>query len=160
MKKLSESIWGDIRRRGNGSDEKKEDAFSPDYIDFGEKTTVYWATESLEIDGKVEFQFNEVKNYNNNGWRLPTIEECGQVDWEKAKNNIIWLPGGWRIRIDRHELLLKKSSAAIRMMMWTSEENYTNKRKAYAYGFHDAFYYFLDDFYKSTRMFVLLVKDK
>jgi hypothetical protein len=44
--------------------------------------------------------------------------------------------------------------------MWTSEENYTNKRKAYGYGFKDAFYFFLDDFYKTTRMFVFLVKDK
>jgi hypothetical protein len=158
MKKLSESLWTDIQRRSAGDTVREEDKFNPEYFDFGKDTTVYWASESLEINGREDFHFNEIKNYNENGWRLPTIEEVGQIDWHKAKNNIIFYSGVWKINVLGNVFKLKTNFR--RLFMWTCEEDKSNRHNAIAYGFHDAYDFYVDSFDKNNGFCVFLVKDK
>ena len=158
MKKLSESVWSDIRRRGIGTDIKQEDAFNPDYVDFGENTTVYWAIDNLEIDGEVKFHFDDVKDYNNNGWRLPTVDEVNQLHWNIR---IAWYEGCKHLKFyDGNELRLK-TNGSYGFHMWTKEINAKFPSSAYAYGFNNSNVFDVTNFNKSiNRLFVFLVKDK
>ena len=81
LSKITESIWSDMQDRSSGETIRKEDKFNPDYVDFGDDTTVYWAIDNLEIDGEGKFYFDDIKDYNNNGWRLPTVDEVNQLKW-------------------------------------------------------------------------------
>ena len=81
LSKITESIWSDIQDRSSGDTIRKEDKFNPNYVDFGDDTTVYWAIDNLEIDGEGKFYFDDIKDYNNNGWRLPTVKEVNQLIW-------------------------------------------------------------------------------
>ncbi len=158
MKKLSESVWNDIRRRGIGADTKQEDAFNPDYVDFGENTTVYWAIDNLEIDGEVKFYFDDVKDYNNNGWKLPTIDEVNQLQWNIR---IAWYEGCKHLKFyDGNELRLKTNGSG-GFHMWTKEINTKFPSSAYAYGFNNSNDFDVTNFNKSiNKLFVFLVKDK
>ena len=161
MKKLSnidESVWGDIRRRGIGSSEKQEDTFNPDYIDFGKNTTVYWAIDNLQIDGKVKFQFDEVRVYNNNGWRLPTKEEVEQLNWDGAK---LQYKIGFKYFIfpDGNKLEIRTNGEG-GTRMWTSEIVEKYPTGAWGYGLNNAEKYTSDPFNRGTKLFVFLVKDK
>ena len=154
MKKLSESVWGDIRRRGNGSVEKQEDAFNPEYIDFGDNTTVYWAVENLQIENKVKFTFDEVKDYNNNGWRLPTYKEVEQIDWTgtRIKHNI----GYKSINFNDGNRLKIVTNGEGGSRFWTKDSNEKYPTGATGYDAEGNEY----NFNKSNTLFVFLVKDK
>ena len=155
---IGESVWGGMLDRSIGDTVRKEDAFNPEYIDFGENTTVYWAVENLQIDGDSRFTFYKVQNYNNNGWRLPTIEEVNQIDWSVATK--WWSGGHWNISPVKDHILKLFSGTGVSLYMWTCEENKAFTSAAYAYGFYDAHEYSLKDFNKNCKLFVLLVKDK
>lgn len=169
MKKLSnieESVWGDIRRRGNGTDVKNEDKFNPEYIDFGENTSVYWAVDNLNIDGQTIFKFDEVKDYNNNGWRLPTVEEVKQLNWKGGKtywdlrdykHKVFAFPGGDKLR-------LKCSPTGNVPFMWTCEEADRDKiglgDMVWRYGYDNTGDFGLSACHKDNKSPAFLVKDK
>lgn len=80
MKKLSESIWGDIRKKSLGKEEREENEIgnikymSPVDVD----GDVLWANKDFELaDGTCFFDYEFAKNFGEvKGWRLPTLEEA------------------------------------------------------------------------------------
>ncbi len=153
-----ESIWSDIQDRSAGDVVRDEDKFNPDYVDFGEDTTVYWAVDNLEIDGEVKFYFDDVKDYNNNGWRLPTVDEVNQLKWNVR---IAWYEGCKHLKFDDGNELRLKTNGSGGFHMWTKEINVKFPSGAYAYGFDNMNTFNIDSFNKSiNRLFVFLVKDK
>lgn len=80
MKKLSESVWNDIRRRGIGADEKQEDKFNFNIkdmkeVDLGPEMPVIWADIDLIANGNDYFDWYTVEEMlpqiRKTGWRLP-----------------------------------------------------------------------------------------
>ena len=81
MKKLSESVWGSIRKKSLGQEVRLEDKLTP--VDLGNHCNFYFANKDL--DG--EFTFDEMKSLNlPSGWRLPTSRE-----FENAVYEDIWV---------------------------------------------------------------------
>ncbi len=153
-----ESIWSDIQDRSAGDVVRDEDKFNPDYTDFGPNTTVYWAIDNLEIDGKVKFYFDDVKDYNNNGWRLPTIDEVNQLKWNIR---ISWYDECRHLEFDSGDELKLKTHGSGGFHMWTKEINPKFPSGAYAYGFDNSYNFDISNFNKSiNKLFVFLVKDK
>lgn len=157
MKKLSESIWSDIQDRSTGEQERKED--EPEYVDFGKNTTVYWAVENLQINDGNRFYFYDVKDYNKNGWRLPTVDEVKQVDWTHVRKS--WYDGYIHILFpDKNELRIK-SNDNYGFHMWTSEPDPKFKTCAYSYGYDNMSKFDINPTGKLiNRLYVFLVKDK
>ena len=155
---IKESLWTDIQRRSAGDTVRDEDKFNPDYVDFGENTTVYWAIDNLEIDGEVKFYFDDVKDYNNNGWRLPTVDEVNQLKWNVR---IAWYEGCKHLKFDDEQELRLKTNGSGGFHMWTKEINTKFPSSAYAYGFNNSNDFDVTNFNKSiNKLFVFLVKDK
>ena len=163
MKKLSnitESIWTDMQKRSSGDDIRDEDAFNPDYIDFGENTTVYWMQDNLQIDGKVKFPFDDVKDYNNNGWRLPTKEEVEQLNWDGVKIQYTAFKLKYFVFSDGNKLEICTNGEG-GTMMWTSEAVDEYPTAAWSYGLNNDRELTLRPFNKkNNKLFVFLVKDK
>ena len=159
LSKISESIWSDIQDRSAGEVVRDEDKFNPDYVDFGPETTVYWAINNLEVDdGEVKFYFDDVKDYNNNGWRLPTVDEVNQLKWNVR---ISWKEGCKHLEFDDGNELRLKTNGSGGFHMWTKEINTKFPSSAYAYGFDNSYIFDVNNFNKSiNRLFVFLVKDK
>ena len=159
MKKLSESVWMDIHKRSTGEGERQEDAFHPDYIDFGPDTTVYWAVNNLEIDGEGKLSFEDVKDYNNNGWRLPTLEEVNQVNWDNIRTP--WYDHCTHLLFpDGNELKLKRESNN-GFHMWASDYDPKFPSCAQSYGFDNMSKFNTDSFNINwNKLYVFLVKSK
>ena len=158
LSKITESIWSDMQDRSSGETIRKEDKFNPDYVDFGDDTTVYWAIDNLEIDGKGKFYFDDIKDYNNNGWRLPTVDEVNQLKWNIW---ISWYEGCNHLKFDDGNELKLKTNDSDGFHMWTKEINTKFPDAAYAYGFDNSHDFDITSFNKSiNRLFVFLVKDK
>ena len=164
MKKLShitESVWSDIQDRNSGEVVRKEDQFNPEYIDFGDNTTVYWAKENLVIDGKSEFYFDDVQNYNNNGWRLPTNKEVQELNWSKA--DIYWAYGYVNIEFKGIEdgiLRIKRGVSSTGFHMWTKDRHERFKNDTYAYGYDNSYHFMVEPWGHINKCYVFLVKDK
>ena len=158
LSKITESIWSDMQDRSSGETIRKEDKFNPDYVDFGDDTTVYWAIDNLEIDGEGKFYFDDIKDYNNNGWRLPTVDEVNQLKWNIW---ISWYEGCNHLKFDDGNELKLKTNGSGGFNMWTKEINAKFPNAAYAYGFNNSHDFDITSFNKSiNRLFVFLVKDK
>ena len=158
LSKITESIWSDIQDRSSGDTVREEDKFNPDYVDFGDDTTVYWAIDNLEIDGEGKFYFDDIKDYNNNGWRLPTVDEVNQLKWNIW---ISWNKGCNHLKFDDGNELKLKTNNNDGFHMWTKEINTKFPNTAYAYGFDNSHDFDITSFNKSiNRLFVFLVKDK
>lgn len=158
LSKITESIWSDMQDRSSGDTVRKEDKFNPDYVDFGDDTTVYWAIYNLEIDGEGKFYFDDIKDYNNNGWRLPTVDEVSQLKWNIW---ISWYEGCNHLKFDDGNELKLKTNGSGGFNMWTKEINTKFPNAAYAYGFNNSQDFDITSFNKSiNRLFVFLVKDK
>jgi len=174
---LKESVWGGMLSRSTGDVKRKEDEYHPEYFDFGEGTTVYWATNNLEIDGKIEFQFEEIKDYNNNGWRLPTEEEVKQLKWIKPytsfKDNCIDFlvrgpkeSSGKYLRLTRDYIGIGSAGTTISKRngtlthMWTSDVAKFNSARIITYGFDNTPAFCPLAHLKDERLPVFLVKDK
>ena len=158
LSKITESIWSDMQDRSSGETIRKEDKFNPDYVDFGDDTTVYWAIDNLEIDGEGRFYFDDIKDYNNNGWRLPTVDEVNQLKWNIW---ISWYEGCNHLKFDDGNELKLKTNNNDGFHMWTKEINTKFPNTAYAYGFDNSHDFDITSFNKSiNRLFVFLVKDK
>ena len=158
LSKITESIWSDMQDRSSGDTVRKEDKFNPDYVDFGDDTTVYWAIDNLEIDGEGKFYFDDIKDYNNNGWRLPTVDEVNQLKWNIW---IAWYEGCNHLKFDDDNELKLKTNGSGGFYMWTKEINTKFPNAAYAYGFDNSHDFDITSFNKSiNRLFVFLVKDK
>lgn len=91
---IEESVWNDIRKRGNGSDAKKEDTIKTNIkdispVDIG--VSVLWADKDLSIDDEIYLYINQVKDFEKDGWRLPTKNEADElltkVKWTTTKNS-------------------------------------------------------------------------
>ena len=158
------TYWSDMHKRSNGTTGRKEDSFNPEYIDFGENTTVYWAKDNLIIDDKDRFYFKDVENYNDNGWRLPTVEEVKQVDFSHVRKSwyrdndgtgYVWiqLPGG--------TLRIKTEDSLYGFGMWTKDGHEKWPTCAYGYGYDNMSKFEIDTYLISqNRLYVFLVKDK
>ena len=158
LSKITESIWSDMQDRSSGDKIRQEDKFNPDYVDFGDDTTVYWAIDNLEIDGEGKFYFDDIKDYNNNGWRLPTVDEVNQLKWNIW---ISWYEGCNHLKFDDGNELKLKTNGSGGFNMWTKEINTKFPNAAYAYGFNNSHDFDITSFNKSiNRLFVFLVKDK
>ena len=80
---INESVWADIHRRSNGTQERKEDIptniknIVP--VDMG--VSVLWADQDLEFkDGNVFFTYDEaIDCIKNTDWRLPTRKEYDEL---------------------------------------------------------------------------------
>lgn len=89
MKKLSnidESVWADIHKRSNGSQDRKEDNLTnttnlKKIIPIDLHCSVLWADRDLEYnDGSYYFDFNEVNDIlKKSEWRLPTQNEVTEL---------------------------------------------------------------------------------
>ena len=158
LSKITESIWSDMQDRSSGETIRKEDKFNPDYVDFGDDTTVYWAIDNLEMDGEGRFYFDDIKDYNNNGWRLPTVDEVNQLKWNIW---ISWYEGCNHLKFDDGNELKLKTNNNDGFHMWTKEINTKFPNTAYAYGFDNSHDFDITSFNKSiNKLFVFLVKDK
>ena len=167
-KEVNESVWADIYDRSTGDTVRKEDSFNPEYIDFGPDTTVYWAQDALELNGETEFNFEDVENYNNNGWRLPTVKEVEQVDFAKRDKRINWYReddgiGYTHLNFNEGTFKIKDEDtyATSHLTLWTKDRHEKWKHDAYVYGFNN--YKF--DIYSSSvsinrKHYVFLVKNK
>lgn len=161
---ITESVWSDMHKRSNGEQERKEDKFNPEYVDFGENTTVYWAKDALNIDGENKFYFKDVEYYNNNGWRLPTLEEVKQVDfnhvWKRWYRDddgtgYVWLeyPAG--------TLRIKTEKSIYGFHAWTKDRHEKWQNLVYDYGYDNMSIFNIDSSnIHQTRLYVFLVKDK
>ena len=160
-KNVNESMWGDIHRRNSGEVVRKEDAFNPEYIDFGDNTTVYWAKENLVIDGESRFYFDDVQNYNNNGWRLPTNKEVKELNWSKV--DIYWAYGYVNIEFKGIEdgiLRIKRDVSSTGFHMWTKDRHERFKNDTYAYGYDNSYHFMVEPWGHINKCYVFLVKDK
>ena len=157
LSKITESIWSDMQDRSSGETIRKEDKFNPDYVDFGDDTTVYWTIDNLEINGEGKFYFDDIKDYNNNGWRLPTVDEVNQLKWNIW---ISWYEGCKHLQFDDGNELKLKTNGSGGFHMWT-KDNTKFPDAAYAYGFDNSQHFDITSFNKSiNKLFVFLVKDK
>ncbi len=164
---LEESVWGGILDKGAGESIKKEDEYNPDYIDFGNNTTVYWAENNLIIDGDPKFKYNWINGwlkYNGNGWRLPTQEEVDQLKWKSPVVNLktgeYLFPIGGRDE-DRYLIYTKitnYTSTSDRFM--TKDESTFDHNFIITYGFDNVGRFKILGVNKEVRMPVFLVKDK
>lgn len=82
MKKLSESVWGDIRQKSLGKESRAENQIKGNVndmvpVDMG--VSVLWADRDLEVNGEYEFNIDYIKDYAPNGWRRPTREEADEL---------------------------------------------------------------------------------
>ena len=174
---VNESFWGDVHKRSRGDEIRKEDAYNPEYIDFGEDTTVYWAKHNFEIDGETRFTFDEVKDFNNDGWRLPTTEEVQQLQWKGAytnfrDNTIDFLARGPKESRGQYLKLTrnytgKGSDGSIGDMrnstltpLWTSTISGWNKEYIDAYGFDNVGTFKFYSYLPEATHAVFMVKDK
>ena len=81
MRKLSESVWGDLRKKSIGQEERNEDKLMTNIkeiepVDLGSDVPVYFADRDLEVNGEIEFTWDEVLGFilqiEKTGWELPT----------------------------------------------------------------------------------------
>ena len=163
-KDVNESVWSDMEERGSGDKVKKEDDFNPEYIDFGPETTVYWAQDALEIDNEIEFKFQDVENFNKNGWRLPTVEEVKQIDFKNFRKS--WYrdddgtPYNW-IKLKNGTLRIKSEESFYGFHMWTKDRHEKWKHDAYVYGYDNMSEFCIyPSSFPLNKHFVFLVKDK
>ena len=83
MRKLSESVWGDVRRRAEGQDIRKEDTIGNlaelKPVDMG--GSVLWANQELVVEGECLFTWDEANELiGGQAWRLPTKKEVAELD--------------------------------------------------------------------------------
>ena len=159
-KKTNESLWFDLQNKSLGKVVRKEDAFNPDYIDFGENTSVYWMTENLIIDGKSRFVFDDIKDYNNNGWRLPTVDEVKELNWDGVK--IVWLGKKNTFRFpDGNEITLNFCNVTPANRLWTKNIYDKSPTAVWGYGLDMGNKFTLDPFNRQhNKLLVVLVKNK
>ena len=81
-RKMNESVWGDLHKRGVGELEREEDnignlsELKP--LDMG--LSVLWADKDLEVDGNYLFNFEEANELiEKSEWRLPTLKEVAEL---------------------------------------------------------------------------------
>ena len=82
MKKLSESIWGDFRKKSLGQEERLEDKTNiQDLMPVDLGGSILWADRDLEQQGKDKFTYKEVQELIlKTEWRLPTAEEAKELE--------------------------------------------------------------------------------
>ena len=83
MKKLSESVWGDVRRRAEGHTERREDDMTNirDIVPLDMGCSVLWADRDLEWkNGSCYFNFDEATELvKKSEWRIPSKDEVFEL---------------------------------------------------------------------------------
>ena len=91
---LNESIWSDIQDRSMGKIKRKEDEIITNIkdikpVDVG--VSVLWADKDLEINDEKYILIDQVKNFEKDGWRLPSKDEADELlsnaRWSSTKDN-------------------------------------------------------------------------
>ena len=104
-KKVNESVWGDIRKKSLGQEERIEEGTnikSMQPVDIG--FSVLWADRDLEQQGKDIFTVAEVKELiADSEWRLPTEKETREITGPGDPE-----PDGWSFSKGDQKLLFKK----------------------------------------------------
>ena len=132
-----------------------------EFIDFGGNTTVLWAKYALEIDGKNTFSFDEVKDFYDNGWRLPTVEEVKQIFKPNTRWNAPWYDGCRIIKIKGEELRIRGEEPWNGFNIWTKDEDTRwEAPHAYSYGISNSYEFDIHSYGTWQRFYVFLVKDK
>ena len=81
FRKTTESVWGDIRKRGLGDEVKEEDILTnlKELVPVDMGTTVLWADKDLEYKNENDasyFTYEEVEDIvKKSEWRIPTKDE-------------------------------------------------------------------------------------
>ena len=79
-KVMEESVWGDLRKKSLGQEKRLEipgnvNELVP--IDIG--CSVLWADRDIVMDGETKIPFNEVSQFEIDGWRRPTRKEAKEL---------------------------------------------------------------------------------
>lgn len=149
----------DLYDRWKKKEVRKEDLFNPEFVDLGDHTSVYWTTGNLVIDGKDTFTWDEIHDYNNNGWRLPTRKELKEVKWKES--SVSWRDGGKNIRFGDKKLKINDPEGRYLgkvIDIWSKTETKA-KTGAYYLGILGITSN-IETAGKTNHMFVFLVKDK
>ena len=80
MRKLSESVWGDLRKKSLGQEVRIEEMGNVNDlkpVDLG--LSVLWADKDYELNGETEFYIDDIKDIAPAGWRRPTREEADEL---------------------------------------------------------------------------------
>ena len=93
-KHINESIWSDIQDRSMGKTVRREDEIITNIkdikpVDVG--VSVLWADKDLEINDEKYILIDQVKNFEKDGWRLPSKDEADELlsnaRWSSTKDN-------------------------------------------------------------------------
>ena len=93
-KYINESIWSDIQDRSMGKTVRREDEIITNIkdikpVDVG--VSVLWADKDLEINDEKYILIDQVKNFEKDGWRLPSKDEADELlsnaRWSSTKDN-------------------------------------------------------------------------
>ena len=168
---LNESVWGDIRKKSLGQEEREENSTNIKYfepVDLG--GSVLWADRDLELqDGTVHFTYEDVANIKKGEWRLPTQKEADEIFSKKnlkRKSNgdyvimkkLIFKPRGYVAGISDTNYDVGKYYA------WTStktnEYGNTFGSRLYAITIDDTVTHVSTSMHGDNKVSVRLVKDK
>ena len=95
-KHINESIWSDIQDRSMGKTVRREDEIITNIkdikpVDVG--VSVLWADKDLEINDEKYILIDQVKNFEKDGWRLPSKDDANELlsnaRWSSTKDNRI-----------------------------------------------------------------------
>ena len=114
----------------------------------------------MVLDGNDTFTWDEIYNYNNKGWRLPTRKELKEVNWKESR--VRWKDGEKNIMIGDKILKINDHTYKYlgqRVAIWSKTEEARFKKSAY-YLSVTGVGYNIDTSNKQNRLFVFLVKDK
>ena len=93
-KHINESIWSDIQDRSMGKTVRREDEIITNIkdikpVDVG--VSVLWADKDLEINDEKYILIDQVKNFEKDGWRLPSKDDANELlsnaRWSSTKDN-------------------------------------------------------------------------
>ena len=93
-KHINESIWSDIQDRSMGKTVRREDEIITNIkdikpVDVG--VSVLWADKDLEINDEKYILIDQVKNFEKDGWRLPSKDDADELlsnaRWSSTKDN-------------------------------------------------------------------------
>ena len=93
-KYINESIWSDMQDRSMGKTVRKEDEIITNIkdikpVDVG--VSVLWADKDLEINDEKYILIDQVKNFEKDGWRLPSKDDANELlsnaRWSSTKDN-------------------------------------------------------------------------
>ena len=105
---LKESVWGDIRKKSLGKEEREENHISniKELLPINMGWGILWADQDLEVGGEYLFGFDEAKELiKDSEWRLPNEREIRTL-WNYGDRDYTHRP--IKIRMTDDEFILMK----------------------------------------------------